>query len=136
MYVEGPSDKVLIFVRVEKFGATVKIPAGFAAKPGLSYLSGHTMNELLNAEQQATEVTLAKNKQPSFTISLPEITEETIGGLLFMLQMMTAYAGEFYGINTYDQPGVEEGKQFAYGMMGRPGFEHKADEFIQLTKKK
>jgi glucose-6-phosphate isomerase len=132
LYVEGPADKVIIFIRVENFDSTVKIPRGFAGKPGLSYLSGHTLNELIDAEQKATEVTLAKNKRPSITITLPEISEETIGALFYMFEMATAYAGQFYSINAYNQPGVEEGKQFAYGIMGRPGYEHKAREFKQL----
>lgn len=51
-----------------------------------------------------------------------------------MFEMMTAYAGEFYRINAFNQPGVEEGKQFAYGIMGRPGYERKAEEFRRLTR--
>lgn len=133
LYVEGPADKVIIFIRVEQFDATVKIPRGFGSKPGLSYLSGHSLNELIDAEQKATAVTLAKNKRPSITITLPQITEETVGALFYMFEMATAYAGQFYNINAYNQPGVEEGKQFAYGIMGRPGYEHKAREFKQLS---
>jgi hypothetical protein len=33
------------------------------------------------------------------------------------------YAGEFYDINAFDQPGVEYGKKLTFAMMGRPGFE-------------
>jgi len=135
LYVEGPADKVIIFIRVEDFDSTVRIPRGFARKPGLSYLSGHSLNELIDAEQKATEVTLAKNKRPSITITLPSINEATVGALFYMLEMTTAYAGQFYNINAFNQPGVEEGKQFAYGIMGRPGYRHKAREFKQLTKR-
>jgi glucose-6-phosphate isomerase len=28
-----------------------------------------------------------------------------------------------YGVNAFDQPGVELGKRFTYGMFGRKGFE-------------
>ena len=135
LYVEGPADKVIIFIRVEKFDSTVNIPRGFAGKPGLSYLSGHSLNELIDAEQKATEVTLAKNKRPSITITLPEISEETIGALFYMFEMATAYAGQFYEVNAYNQPGVEEGKEFTYGIMGRPGYEQKAREFKKLSRK-
>jgi glucose-6-phosphate isomerase len=37
--------------------------------------------------------------------------------------MATALAGELHGITAFDQPGVELGKRFTYGMFGRPGFE-------------
>jgi glucose-6-phosphate isomerase len=37
--------------------------------------------------------------------------------------VMTAFAGGLYGVNPFDQPGVEHGKKLAYGALGREGFE-------------
>ncbi len=37
-------------------------------------------------------------------------------------QIATGYAGAWYGVNPFDQPGVELGKQLTYAAMGRPGF--------------
>ncbi len=45
----------------------------------------------------------------------------------------TAFAGALYGIDAYNQPGVELGKQFTYGIFGRPGFEADRDRFQQLA---
>lgn len=39
------------------------------------------------------------------------------------LEYQTAFAGELFGINAYDQPGVEVGKKMTYGIMGRKGYE-------------
>jgi glucose-6-phosphate isomerase len=57
---------------------------------------------------------------------LPEINPFTVGQLLFLLEVQTLYAGGFLEINPLDQPGVEAGKELAYGMMGRKGFEDRA----------
>jgi glucose-6-phosphate isomerase len=38
-------------------------------------------------------------------------------------QYMTAYAGEFYDVDAFDQPGVEYGKKLTFCLMDRPGFE-------------
>ena len=46
---------------------------------------------------------------------------EHVGGILQLFALATAYAGALYGINAFDQPGVELGKQFAYAMLGKPG---------------
>jgi glucose-6-phosphate isomerase len=35
---------------------------------------------------------------------------------------LTAYAGEFYDVDAFDQPGVEYGKKLTFAMMGRPNF--------------
>ena len=40
-----------------------------------------------------------------------------------LLQIATVYAGGLYGIDPLDQPGVELGKQFTYGIIGRAGYE-------------
>jgi glucose-6-phosphate isomerase len=129
LYNEGPDDKVFIFIRIAKFGQTVKIPKAFKSVEGLGYLGGHTFNELLDAEQKATEAAITMNGRPSYTITMPEINEYTVGQLLYLLEVQTAYMGGLYNINAFDQPGVEQGKQFAYGLMGRKGYEPRVKEF-------
>jgi glucose-6-phosphate isomerase len=66
------------------------------------------------------------------TFTLDAVDARHVGGLIFLLEMATAYAGELYGIDAFDQPGVELGKQFTYGMLGRPGFEQARAAFEQL----
>ena len=48
-------------------------------------------------------------------------------------QYFTAYAGEFYDIDAFDQPGVEYGKKLTFAMMGRRGFSE-YDKKIQETR--
>jgi len=47
-----------------------------------------------------------------------------------LLELATAYAGGLYGVNAFDQPGVEAGKRYAQGLLGRPGFEAARDELL------
>jgi glucose-6-phosphate isomerase len=42
-------------------------------------------------------------------------------------------AGALFGIDPLDQPGVEAGKQYAYGLMGRQGFSEKRRELEGLS---
>ncbi|HBU69021.1 MAG TPA: glucose-6-phosphate isomerase [Elusimicrobia bacterium] len=123
LYIEGPQDKVITFLSVEKFGKTVKVPAY-----DKHYLGGRSLNELLKAEEKATRLALTKEGRPNLTISLPEVTPEAMGQLLYMLELATAYAGELFDINAFDQPGVELGKQLTYALMGRAGYEDKKSE--------
>ena len=118
LYIEGPHDKIITFLSVESFAKTVKIPSF-----DNHYLGKHTLNGLLKAEEEATRLALTKEGRPNLTISIPKITPETIGQLLYMLELATAYAGELFDIEAFDQPGVELGKQLTYALMGREGFE-------------
>lgn len=130
LYIEGPHDKVITFLSVDKFGKTVKIPTF-----DKHYLGGHTLNELLKAEEEATRVALTKEGRVNLTISLPSITPETIGQLFYLLELATAYAGELFDINAFDQPGVELGKVLTYGLMGRSGYEDKKREIEDFLAK-
>ncbi|MBE0425095.1 MAG: glucose-6-phosphate isomerase [Nitrospirae bacterium] len=128
LWMEGPEDKVLIFIRVRDYGSDIKIPGVFKEVEGLSYLSGHTLSELIMAEEEATELALAKAKRPNMTIIVPEINAYHLGQLFHFFELSTAFTGFLYEINPFNQPGVEEGKSLTYGMMGKKGYEEKRKE--------
>ncbi|MFS8501870.1 MAG: glucose-6-phosphate isomerase, partial [Caldicoprobacter sp.] len=75
-------------------------------------------------------------KRMNRTIILPEVNAFTVGQLIYLLEVETAFAGELLGINAYDQPGVEEGKNATYALMGRPGYEEKRVELEGRPKKR
>lgn len=120
LYTEGPFDKVFTFLAVKKFSSTLKIPCGLKVTEDVGYLCGHTVNELMDAERLGTEVALTEAGRPNCTITLPSITPHTVGQLLYMFELQTAYAGKFYQINPFDQPGVEASKIAAAALLGRP----------------
>jgi glucose-6-phosphate isomerase len=51
-----------------------------------------------------------------------------MGEMMMMLELATAYAGGLYGVDAFDQPGVEAGKRYAQGLLGRPGYERYREE--------
>lgn len=122
LYNEGPNDKIINFIRVEEFDKTVEIPHVFEYT-GIGYLGGKTINSLINAEADATKVALTDFKRPNLTISIPKVDAYNVAQLLYMLEVETAIAGELYNINTFNQPGVEQAKNYTYALMGRAGYE-------------
>ncbi|MFH1070557.1 MAG: glucose-6-phosphate isomerase, partial [Candidatus Glassbacteria bacterium] len=88
---------------------------------------------LFAAERLATEYALLQAGRPSLTISLPEVNPFTLGQLFYMLEVQTAFAGGLYNIDPFDQPGVELGKKYTYGLMGRAGFEEVRENFEKRT---
>ena len=128
LYKEGPDDKVYTFLVVEKLARTVPIPRAGEGLDAIAYLGGHTLNELLAAEELATEIALWNAGRPVTRIVFPEVTAENVGEYYHLLEVETVAAGALFGIDPLDQPGVEEGKQFAYGIMGRPGYESRRRE--------
>ena len=135
LYVEGPYDKIVVLVGVDGFGQDVKIPKSFEDIPSLGFLGGHSLAKLLQAEQQATEYALMKAGRMNMTITLPQVNAHTIGQLLYLFEVATAFAGELLNIDAFDQPGVEEGKNATYAYFGRPGYEEKKAEMDAAPKK-
>ncbi|RDI95262.1 glucose-6-phosphate isomerase [Meiothermus sp. QL-1] len=127
LFREGPHDKLVVFVRLENPSEDLTIPA-VRGLEGLDYLFGKTFFELLDAEAKATAHALAKAQQPNFTLLLEKLDAYHLGWLLQHLMWQTAYLGELWNINAFDQPGVELGKAYTYALMGRRGYEKLAEE--------
>lgn len=125
LYNEGPNDKIINFVRVEEFDNKIEIPKIFEYT-GVGYLGGKTINDLINAEADATKVALSDFQRPNVTISIPKINGYYIAQLLYMFEVQTAIAGELYNIDAFNQPGVEQAKNYTYALMGRAGYEDSA----------
>ena len=132
LFMEGPNDKTVTFVRIASDADDLRIPARHADIPDLAYLGGHTLGELLAIEQKATSGALAARGRMNMTLTLDALDASHVGGLIMLLELATAYAGELYGVNAFDQPGVELGKRFTYGMFGRKGFEQDMEAFKAL----
>ncbi len=126
LYNEGPNDKVISFIRVKEFDNLLEIPNIFEYT-GIGYLGGKTINDLLDAEADSTKVALTDFNRPNVTITLPKVDGYHVAQLLYMLEVQTAIAGELYNINTFDQPGVEQAKNYTYALMGRAGYEESAN---------
>lgn len=136
LYIEGPHDKVVTFIRVARHASDLTIPPGYENVDGLSYLCGHTLGELLNMEQRATELALAGAGRMTSVIELKSVDAGAIGQLFHLFEVQTLVAGALLGIDPLDQPGVEAGKRLTYAMAGRDGYEDLAAEVErQLAKK-
>ncbi len=122
LFMEGPYDKVISFIRLEDPGPDIMIPTRPNLPPELSFLPGHSLGELLRVEQQATAAALARMGRMHCTLELPDLTTETFGELIMFYQLAAGFAGVWYGVDPFDQPGVELGKKLIYAAMGRPGY--------------
>jgi glucose-6-phosphate isomerase len=122
LFMEGPYDKVVTFLSIDRPAEDVAIPGGESLPADLAYLPGHSLGELLEAECRATAAALARMGRMSCALRLPEVSAATVGELIMFFQLATGYAGVWYGVDPFDQPGVELGKKLTFAAMGRPGY--------------
>jgi glucose-6-phosphate isomerase len=130
LFNEGPFDKSITFIKIEHYENEVAIPRLFSGYNELEYFGGHSLEELIKTELVATQLALTRYGRPNKTIILPEINAFTVGELLYFYEIVTTVMGELYNVNAFDQPGVEEGKNITYALMGRKGFERRKKELL------
>jgi glucose-6-phosphate isomerase len=129
LYREGPNDKLFTFLQVNNFDKDIKIGPAPDCAPELGFLAGKDLSMLLNSEKKATEYALLQSKRPCLTVVFPEVNAYTVGQFIYLYEVTASFAGALFGINPYDQPAVELGKEAAFALMGKPG-----DEYEKLAR--
>jgi glucose-6-phosphate isomerase len=114
---DGPDDKITLFLTVDQVEDEVTIPRAIRGMdanrlPSFAMLQGHTLAKLLMVEYRATSLVLTKRGRPHLTLALDRLDERNLGAVYFAFSMLTAFTGTLWGVNPFDQPGVEEGKVY------------------------
>jgi glucose-6-phosphate isomerase len=120
LYQEGPDDKIYTFLTVKSPKTRLSVPSSIKSLSLVAYASGRPFSALIAAEAQGSMSALRQAKRPLGHLQLQKVDESTLGALLVFYELATAVAGELYGINAYDQPGVEASKKRAHELLTRP----------------
>jgi glucose-6-phosphate isomerase len=136
LYMEGPNDKVFTFWATKRWNTPGPIPKEKTGYESFDYLAGQSLGKLIDAERNATAAALTAANRPNCTYSLDRIDAAHLGAFIQMLEFQTAFMGELMGIDAFDQPGVEQGKVFTFGLMNRPGYEAYAETYKAYQKKR
>ena len=120
LYRAGPANKFVTLLRPRE-RPTMPIPD--PDSDDISYLGGHGLGALLDAEFEATEASLAESGRPNVRVEFERIDARGLGRLLYEMEVACILAGELYDIETFTQPAVEWGKRAARGLLGGGEFE-------------
>lgn len=135
LYLHGPRDKVVTFIEVDHYQENGLFSDENLNDERVDFLSGKTFANLMEAEKLGTEASLTQNDRPNMTIHMSEINEFQLGQLYQLFMNVTPMLGALNNINTFDQPAVEQIKQFTFGLMGRPGFESFKEDLKKQEKR-
>jgi glucose-6-phosphate isomerase len=134
LLLEGPFDKFIILMAPQKYRKAIEVAGTSFKDARINYLQNRDYSSLIQSEYVATKTALKKNNRPNLSIEFEEINEFDLGKIIYMLEYGIIALGEMMNINPIDQPGVELGKKYTYGIMGRKGFEKEVEEFKELAK--
>lgn len=122
LYLEGPKDKIIVLLKSNEKNL-LQIPHECVQYDNVNYLCGKAFDDLFEAEYTGTYGALIKESVPVIKLECDKLDDKTLGGLFYFFELCTAFSGKLYGINPFDQPGVEIGKKIAFGLLGKKGFD-------------
>lgn len=110
LFMDGPREHYLTFVRLPMQGAGPRIDKELAAIAGIDVLAGKTIGDLVAAQTFAVPEALMQAGRPVRMFDVPVLDEEAMGALLMHFMLETILAGWLLEVDPFDQPAVELGK--------------------------
>jgi len=116
---EGERHLFETVLSVEKVSAHLPIPFDANDLDGLNYLQQKTIHEINLTAEEGTRLAHISGNVPIIRIAIPEISEETLGELIYFFEFSCALSGYLLNINPFDQPGVEAYKSNMFRLLGK-----------------
>ena len=107
----------------DKARTSITVPSDEENLDGLNYLAGREMSYINEKAMQATKAAHISGGVPVTEIRLPEISEQTLGALIYFFEFACGVSGYLSGVNPFNQPGVEAYKKNMFHLLGKPGYE-------------
>lgn len=111
LFAEGPADKFFVFMEVMGRERDMEIPFDMALRADLGFMDGVSFGKLIQTEMAGTMRALIEKKRPMVKLSFDQIDAVAMGQMFMMMEGSVALLGELFGVNAFDQPGVELSKE-------------------------
>ncbi len=101
---------------------------------GLNFLAGKTMDFVNKKAFEGTLLAHTDGNVPNLVVSIPQMTEEVFGYMVYFFEKACAISGYILGVNPFNQPGVEAYKKNMFALLGKPGYEDMKEELEKRLK--
>jgi len=120
LIMEGKTDKTLTVIKIKDFENNLTIPENnFENLESLNILNNIKFANLINMQADSIIEAIQSIEIPLDVIELDNISEKSIGELIYYYELLTALVAMQLDINAYDQPGVELGKKILKNKMSK-----------------
>ena len=112
LIVEGPKDKTVTFIKIKNFNDDTKVPSkNLDYLESLNIVNEVEFSDLINMQADSIIENLKNRNVPLDIIEIEEANIYYIGQLFYYYELLTSLTGKMLNVDTYNQPGVEEGKK-------------------------
>jgi glucose-6-phosphate isomerase len=116
---EGERHLFETVLSVEKVTSHLPIPFDNNDLDGLNYLQQKSIHAINLVAENGTRQAHISGKVPNIRIAISEISEETLGELIYFFEFSCALSGYLLNVNPFDQPGVEAYKSHMFHLLGK-----------------
>jgi glucose-6-phosphate isomerase len=110
-------------ISVEQTNHKLQVPADNENLDGLNFLAGKRVDEVNKMAELGTQLAHVDGGVPNIHISISDLSEESIGELLYFFEVACGISGYILGVNPFNQPGVEAYKKNMFALLDKPGYE-------------
>lgn len=116
LYMDGPDDKLFNLIHIARAPESFRIPERYA---DYTELAGLHVSDLTVAQQEGTTHALKDRNRTVRVFRLPNVSERPIGALFMHFMIETILVARMRGIDPFDQPAVEELKEWTRKFLPR-----------------
>lgn len=112
-------------INIEKTKTDITINMDEDNLDNLNYLAGKKLSYVNQKAMEGTIQAHVDGNVPNIVLNVKELTEETLGELIYFFEKACAMSGELLEVNPFNQPGVEKYKTNMFKLLEKPGYENK-----------
>ena len=118
-------------LNVEESAEEIRIQEEPVDLDGLNYLAGQTVDFVNKSAMNGTLLAHTDGNVPNLIVNVPRQDEFSLGQLFYFFEFAIGVSGYIFGVNPFNQPGVESYKKNMFALLGKPGFEKEREELLK-----
>ena len=119
---QGRRDIFETVISINKYNSDITIKTDGDNLDGLNYLAGRKLSYVNEKAMEGTVEAHVSGLCPNIILEMEDLSEESIGHLIYFFEKACAVSGQILGINPFNQPGVEEYKKNMFRLLEKPGY--------------
>ncbi|WP_314427920.1 glucose-6-phosphate isomerase [Leuconostoc lactis] len=126
---EGRRDLFETVIKLDNPVSNLDLPREADNNDGLQYLEGITIDDVNTKASQGVILAHVDGGVPNLAVHLPAQDAYTLGYMIYFFELAVGASGYLFGINPFNQPGVEAYKTAMFALLGKPGYEAETQAF-------
>ncbi|MDR0899495.1 MAG: glucose-6-phosphate isomerase [Lactobacillaceae bacterium] len=125
---DGRRDLLETVIKLDNPVSNLSVPKTEEDGDGLGYLESMTVDEINTKAFQGVVLAHVDGGVPNMAVHIEKQDAFNLGELIYFFEIAVGISGYLFGINPFNQEGVEDYKRNMFALLGKPGYEERGKE--------